>query len=280
MILFLAAVVVGLSGVVLLFGKAPEQSLGFAEDIDGPQTRRERRRRADAKTRLALEVLGKSEEEFQAEQLLYTLVLGVCGALPAAGATVGAFPINPLIVVPCIPLAALSGWFLSAASVRSEAEKLHTEFLFAFGGYLTFVVMLLSGGMQQEPALKAAANLGGGRHYATIRRVLGQIESEGAPIWHMFSRLAALHPTRALDEISTSARLTQQRGASLVDALMVKSEILRDEQRLAIRRAAERASAAMQLPALVFVFGPIAFVMIGVMRQLNSSFSGFSGAGG
>ena len=150
---------------------------------------------------------------------------------------------------------------------------MHTEFSFAFGGYLTFVTMLLAGGLQQEPALRKAASLGGGRHYATIRRAIGQVEADGVPIWHVFSRLAAAHPTRAVEETMASARLSQSRGASLTDALIVKADILRDEQRLTILRAAERASTSMQLPGLVFVFGPIGFVLVGVMRQMNNAFN-------
>lgn len=270
MIPFILLVLIAAVGILLVAWKPRQQDLGLGDETPS-QARRRQRRRADGQTQINLEVLGKSEEEFQAERLLWTLLLGGVGVLPAVLSTFEILPVPIVFTLPAIPLGALLGWWLPKASVTTEAEKEHTEFTFAFGGYLTFVTMLLAGGMQQEPALRRAAEQGGGKHFATIRRTITQIESERQPIWHMFVRLAILHPTRTLDEIATSARMSQGRGADMADALTVKAEILRDEQRLFIRRAAEKASAAMQLPGLVFVFGPIGFTVVGVLRQMSSA---------
>ncbi len=247
-------------------------SLGTADHFGA--TSGASKRTPNDQQRKAMLIVGKTAEQVERERWTFAAVFLLGGVLLTALAGIGLVPLPPTLWLILAVGFGVFGWFLPGMSLNSEAAKQKKEFGHAFGGYLTFVALLLAGGHNIDSALATAARMGGGRHFAAIRRAADDTEAAGLPAYQLFGRLAELYDITTVTEMASAVRLAVQQGTGLADAVGVRAEATRRVQRLEVRRAAERASTAMQLPALVFVFAPMGFVMVGVMRNLYAALSG------
>ena len=217
-----------------------------------------------------LDTLGMDWGDLETMRWQRGLMFGGMGAvlglvLLVAGVT-GAWLIALLGV-----LMATLGWWIPSMTVPDDAVKESDAFGYSFGGWLTLISMLVAGGVDINQAIRKAAEMGGGRHYETIRNKIKDTEIQGLSIWHVFRLLYAKHPIRQVEEVMIAVKLASVRGSSISDCILSQSDSLRLEQRLKKKQYAEKSTSKMQFPELIVVFITMGITLFGIIRSVSMS---------
>lgn len=227
-------------------------------------------REMPAQQRAALELVDRSPERHALDKVAATLA-GLLGtALLGIGLTAAGVNVSPMFVLVLAAGAATAGWVFPDLALRDQAEGRRRAFRHAMSAYLDLVNILLAGGAGIETALYAAAHVGEGWGFDTLRHALNRARLTGQSPWETFASLGARLGVTELTELAASVSLAGSHGARIRASLAAKADAVRGHQVAETEAAAESATERMTIPVAVMLAGFLVFIAYPALLEVTS----------
>lgn len=227
-------------------------------------------RELPAQQRAALELVGRSPERHALDKVVATLAGLICPLFIGIGLTAAGLSAPPAFVLVLSAGAAVAGWMYPDLALRDQAQERRRAFRHAMSAYLDLVNILLAGGAGIETALYAAAHVGEGWGFETIRHALNRARLTGESPWEAFAQLGATLGITELSELAASVSLAGSHGARIRASLAAKADSVRAHQVAETEAAAESATERMTIPVAVMLAGFLVFIAYPALMEVTS----------
>jgi tight adherence protein C len=207
-----------------------------------------------------LAIVGRPFDVHVGQKILWALLAGLAVPITVALASLNGMHISLVLPAWVSVLAAIGGFILPDTSVAQMAAIRRREFRQCLGAYIDLVVMLLAANEGVIGALEHGANAGDAWPFAELRRVLAEARLTAATPWQAMRELGERFGVDELIELSSSAQLAGNEGASVRQSLVAKARTLRDRALSGEEAEAEQASTRMVFPLLLLVLSFVVFV--------------------
>jgi tight adherence protein C len=207
-----------------------------------------------------LAIVGRPFDVHVGQKVLWALLGGLAVPITVALASLNDVHISLVLPLWVSLLGAVGGFILPDTSVAQMAAIRRREFRQSLGAYIDLVVMLLAANEGVIGALEHGANAGDAWPFAELRRVLAEARLTAATPWQAMRELGERFGVDELIELSSSAQLAGNEGASVRQSLVAKARTLRDRALSAEEAQAEQASTRMVFPLLLLVLSFVVFV--------------------
>ncbi len=218
-----------------------------------------------------LAVLDRTIEQYAVQRLLLVTSLAVM-AVSFAGVTsaVGALQWNPLGVLTFAGLAAGFGFVMARLAVASQAAERRRAFAVELTQYLDVVVLQVAASSGIDEALRRAAAGSTSPGITQIRRALDRARTRNEAAWDSLHALAERIRVPELDELVSTVRLGDDRGARIKATLAAKADALRATQNADELARNEQASERMGIPVVAMFFGFLLLTIAPLLSQLSA----------
>jgi tight adherence protein C len=218
-----------------------------------------------------LAVLDRTPEEYAAQRL--TLVAGLA-FIPVVFAFItgvgGVFTWTPIGVVVVSVVGAGFGFAMSRAVLTSQAAARRQAFAAELSQFLDVVALQIAGSSGIDEALRRAANSASSPGIVQIRRAMDRSRLRNEEPWDALEDLAERIRVPELDELVSTVRLGEDRGARIKNTLMAKADSLRATLTSEELSQSEKASERMGVPVVFMFFGFLLLTIAPLMSQLGS----------
>ena len=216
-----------------------------------------------------LAVLDRTLETYATNRLV--LVTGLA-AMPVAFALLtgasGALQWSPVAVAVIAVVGAGFGLVMSRAVVTSQAAERRRAFAIELSQFLDVVALQVAGASGIDDALRRAAAGSASPGIIQIRRALDRARVRNESPWDSLEDLAERTRVPELDELVSTVRLGDDRGARIRATLIAKADSLRATQTADELARSEKASERMGIPVVAMFFGFLALMLAPLMAQL------------
>jgi tight adherence protein C len=218
-----------------------------------------------------LAVLDKTRDEYATSRL--TLVAGLA-LMPVIFAflttATGVMLWSPFAVLVMAFVGAVFGFLMARAVLSSQATERRRAFVMELSQYLDVVALQVAGSAGIDDALRRGASGATSPGIIQIRRALDRSRMRNVSPWDSLEALAEQIRVPDLDELVSTVRLGDDRGAPIKTSLMAKADSLRDSQSAADLGRAEKASDRMGIPVAAMFFGLLMLLMAPLLSQLGN----------
>ena len=216
-----------------------------------------------------LAVLDRSLETYATNRLV--LVAGLA-AMPVvfalATSAAGALAWSPVSVAVVAVVGAGFGLVMSRAVITSQAAERRRGFAIELSQFLDIVALQVAGASGIDDALRRAAAGSVSPGIAQIRRALDRARTRNESPWDSLEALAERTRVPELDELVSTVRLGDDRGARIRATLVAKADSLRATQSADELARSEKASERMGIPVVAMFFGFLTLMLAPLMAQL------------
>ena len=190
-------------------------------------------------------------------------------ALPAvAGA---ALPWWAAVVAP-FAVAALTGWYQYSAIVATITRR-HREFRAGVAAYIALVSVCLTTRRSATEAVTYAADVGTGRAFETIAAAVHAAPQMGLQTWEALDAVGAEYGARELEDLATSIANVATIGVGVESTVVAVAARMRQVGLDDMQRQADRQTATMFGPTMLFVVGTVAFLAYPLAQRVLDAFS-------
>ena len=218
-----------------------------------------------------LAVLDRSIDEYLTNRVVLIAGLAV---MPLCFAVVtglgGGLQWSPGAVAVLCCVGAIFGAVMSRATLSSQAAQRRRGFVAELSQYLDVVALQVAGSSGIDDALRRAAVGSDSPGISQIRRALDRARARNESPWDCLGALAEQIRVPELDELISTVRLGDDRGARIRQTLTAKADSLRATQDAEALSRSERASERMGIPVVAMFFGFLALMIAPLMSQLAS----------
>lgn len=217
-----------------------------------------------------LAVLDRSIDTYATNRMLLVSGLAVMPVLFAlATASVGALHWTPAALVVIALAGGCFGLVMSRAIVTSQAAERRRAFAIELSQYLDIVALQVAGAAGIDDALRRAAAGSRSPGIVQIRRALDQARTRNESPWDCLEALAERIRVPELDELVSTVRLGDDRGARIRATLSAKADSLRATQNANELMRSEKASERMGIPVVAMFFGFLVLMIAPLLAQLT-----------
>jgi tight adherence protein C len=250
-------------------GRPPQPKRGFRDQLLGAMSADVTSSGSSVNADLA--VLDKTRDEYATERLV--LVAGltfmpVVFALFTAATSMLSW--SPLSVVVIAVLGGVFGFLMARAVLSSQATERRRAFAVELSQFLDVVALQVAGSAGIDDALRRGAAGATSPGIVQIRRALDRARMRNESPWDSLGALAERIRVPELDELVSTVRLGDDRGARIKSSLMAKADSLRATQSADDLERAEKASERMGIPVTVMFFGFLMLLIAPLLSQLGN----------
>jgi tight adherence protein C len=250
-------------------GRPPQPKRGFRDQLLGAMS-------ADvalvgSSVNADLAVLDKTRDQYATSRL--TLVAGLA-LMPVVFAffttATGVMSWSPFAVLVMAVLGAVFGFLMARAVLSSQAAERRRAFAVELSQYLDVVALQVAGSAGIDDALRRGAAGATSPGIIQIRRALDRARMRNDSPWDSLGALAERIRVPELDELVSTVRLGDDRGARIKSSLMAKADSLRASQSADDLERAEKASERMGIPVTAMFFGFLMLLIAPLLSQLGN----------
>ncbi len=218
-----------------------------------------------------LAVLNKTRDEFATERLTLVAGLSVMPVLFALGTSAaGMLSWSPIAVIVVGLVGAVTGFVMGRSVLSSQAAERRRAFAIELSQYLDVVALQVAGSAGIDDALRRGASGATSPGVTQIRRALDRARVRNESPWDSLEELAERIRVPELDELVSTVRLGDDRGARIKTSLMAKADALRASQTAHELERSEKASERMGIPVTAMFFGFLMLLIAPLISQLGS----------
>ncbi len=218
-----------------------------------------------------LAVLDKTREEYATSRLILVAGLTLMPVMFALfTSATGVLSWSPFAVLVVGVLGAVFGFLMARAVLASQAAERRRAFAVELSQYLDVVALQVAGSAGIDDALQRGAAGASSPGLRQIRQALDRARVRNESPWDSLENLAERIRVPELDELVSTVRLGDDRGARIKTSLMAKADSLRASQTAHDLERAEKASERMGIPVTAMFFGFLLLLLAPLVSQLGS----------
>ena len=202
-----------------------------------------------------------------------TLVGFVAGVIATvfpvvAGASI---PVWMLVAAPFV-IAVGTGWYQYATIVASLANR-YADFRAGIAAYISLVSVCLTTRRSSTEAVTYAADVGSGRAFDVIAASVHAAPMMGLQAWEALDAVGATYGARELEDLATSIANVATVGVGVESTVVAVAARMRQVGLDDMQRHADRQTASMFGPTMLFVLGTIAFLAYPLAQRVLDAFT-------
>jgi hypothetical protein len=209
-----------------------------------------------------------------ATRVVTATVVGFVAALVAIGLPVAVGAQIPWWLTALAPfaVAALSGWY-QYSSICSTLARRYSEFRAGVAAYIALVSVCLTTRRSATEAVHYAADVGTGRAFETIAAAVHAAPQMGLQAWEALDTVGAAYGARELEDLATSIANVTTVGVGVESTVVAVAARMRQVGLDDMQRHADRQTAAMFGPTMLFVLGTVAFLAYPLTQRVLDAFT-------
>jgi hypothetical protein len=177
-----------------------------------------------------------------------------------------------LTVVAPFVVAGLSGWYQYTA-VTSTLARSYGEFRAGVAAYIALVSVCLTTRRSATEAVHYAAEVGTGKAFEAIAAAVRAAPQMGLQAWEALDAVGAEYGARELEDLATSIANVATVGVGVESTVVAVAARMRQVGLDEMQRQADRQTAAMFGPTLLFVVGTVAFLAYPLAQRVLDAFT-------
>lgn len=250
-------------------GRAPQRKRGFKDQLLSAMSIDVAS--AGSSVNADLAALDKTRDQYAMSRLTLVGGLSVMPVVFALFTTAtGLMSWTPIAVVVIAIVGASFGFMMARAVLASQAAERRRAFAVELSQYLDVVALQVAGSAGIDDALRRGAAGATSPGLLQIRRALDRARMRNESPWDCLESLAERIRVPELDELVSTVRLGDDRGARIKTSLMAKADSLRASQTADDLERAEKASERMGIPVTAMFFGFLMLLLAPLVSQLSS----------
>ena len=208
-----------------------------------------------------------------ATRILTAALVGLFTSLIAAGVAVQAAAGLPwwLVAVGPLAVAAFAGWYQYTTIVATLARR-YSEFRAGVAAYIALVSVCLTTRRSATEAVTYAADVGSGPAFTAIAASVHAAPQMGLQAWEALDAIGVEYGTRELDDLATSIANVASIGVGVETTVVAVASRMRQVGLDEMQRHADRQTATMFGPTMLFVVGTIAFLAYPLSQRVLDAF--------
>ena len=190
-------------------------------------------------------------------------------ALPVvAGAQV---PVWMLLAAPFV-IAFATGWYQYATIAASLANR-YADFRAGIAAYIALVSVCLTTRRSATEAVTYAADVGAGRAFDVIAASVHAAPMMGLQAWEALDAVGSTYGARELEDLATSIANVASIGVGVESTVVAVAARMRQVGLDDMQRQADRQTASMFAPTMLFVLGTVAFLAYPLAQRVLDAFT-------
>ena len=177
-----------------------------------------------------------------------------------------------LAVVAPFAVAALAGWYQFTAIMATLARR-YSDFRAGVAAYVALVSVCLTTRRSAAEAVTYAADIGTGTAFAAIAGAVHAAPQMGLQAWEALDGVGAAYGARELEDLATSIANVASVGVGVESTVAAVAARMRQVGLDDMQRQADRQTAAMFGPTILFVFGTVAFLAYPLAQRVLDAFT-------
>jgi hypothetical protein len=209
-----------------------------------------------------------------ATRVISATVVGFIAALVALIFPVAVGAATPwwLMVVAPFAVAALTGWYQYQA-IFTALDRRYSEFRAGVAAYIALVSVCLTTRRSATEAVTYAADVGSGRAFDTISAAVHAAPQMGLQAWEALDAVGTTYGARELEDLATSIGNVATVGVGVESTVVAVGARMRQVGLDDMQRQADRQTAAMFGPTMLFVLGTVAFLAYPLTQRVLDAFT-------
>ena len=209
-----------------------------------------------------------------ATRVITASVVGFIATIAALGMPLllgAAVPWWAAVVAP-FAVAALTGWYQYAAILTTISRR-YGEFRAGVAAYIALVSVCLTTRRSAAEAVTYAADIGTGRAFEAIAAAVHAAPQMGLQAWEALDAVGAEYGARELEDLASSIANVSSIGVGVESTVVAVAARMRQVGLDDMQRQADRQTATMFGPTMLFVLGTIAFLAYPLAQRVLDAFS-------
>ena len=169
-------------------------------------------------------------------------------------------------------VAALTGWYQYAAILTTISRR-YGEFRAGVAAYIALVSVCLTTRRSAAEAVTYAADIGTGRAFEAIAAAVHAAPQMGLQAWEALDAVGAEYGARELEDLASSIANVSSIGVGVESTVVAVAARMRQVGLDDMQRQADRQTATMFGPTMLFVLGTIAFLAYPLAQRVLDAFS-------
>ena len=186
---------------------------------------------------------------------------------PRLGLPTFAAPITVIVV------AIAAGWY-RFAEIISAAERQHRQFRSAATAYVSLVSVCMTTQRTAAESIAYAAQVGEGQAFETIHGAVTAAPQMGIAVWEAVEAVGVEYGCRELEDLASSVAHVSGVGVGADSTVRSIATRMRQVALDDMQTVADRQTAAMQGPTMLFVVGAILFLAYPLVLRILDALAG------
>ena len=184
-----------------------------------------------------------------------------------AGAT---FPVWLLLAAPFV-IAFATGWY-QFATISASLTNRYADFRAGIAAYIALVSVCLTTRRSATEAVTYAADVGSGRAFDVIAASVHAAPMMGLQAWEALDAVGSTYGARELEDLATSIANVASIGVGVESTVVAVAARMRQVGLDDMQRQADRQTASMFAPTMLFVLGTVAFLAYPLAQRVLDAF--------
>ena len=209
-----------------------------------------------------------------ATRVITATLVGFVASIVALGLPVAAGAEIPWWAAVAAPfaVAALTGWYQYAAILAAISRR-YAEFRAGVAAYIALVSVCLTTRRSAAEAVTYAADIGSGRAFEAIAAAVHAAPQMGLQSWEALDAVGAEYGARELEDLASSIANVSSIGVGVESTVVAVAARMRQVGLDDMQRQADRQTATMFGPTMLFVLGTVAFLAYPLAQRVLDAFS-------
>ena len=185
-----------------------------------------------------------------------------------AGASI---PVWLLLAAPFL-IAFAAGWY-QYATIAASLTNRYADFRAGIAAYISLVSVCLTTRRSATEAVTYAADVGTGRAFEVIAASVHAAPMMGLQAWEALDAVGSTYGAREIEDLATSIANVASIGVGVESTVVAVAARMRQVGLDDMQRQADRQTASMFAPTMLFVLGTVAFLAYPLSQRVLDAFT-------
>lgn len=177
-----------------------------------------------------------------------------------------------LIVAAPFAVGGLAGWY-QFSTIMSTLKRRYSDFRAGVAAYIQLVSVCLTTRRSSSEAVTYAADIGAGRAFETISAAVHAAPQMGLQTWEALDAVGSEYGSTELEDLASSIANVSHIGVGVESTVLAGAARMRQIGLDDMQRQADRQTAAMFGPTMLFVVGTVMFLAYPLAIRVLDAFS-------
>jgi hypothetical protein len=183
----------------------------------------------------------------------------------------GSIPVWMLVSAPFV-IALATGWY-QYATIAASLTNRYSDFRAGIAAYISLVSVCLTTRRSSTEAVTYAADVGSGRAFEVIAASVHAAPMMGLQAWEALDAVGSTYGARELEDLATSIGNVASIGVGVESTVVAVAARMRQVGLDDMQRQADRQTASMFAPTMLFVLGTVAFLAYPLAQRVLDAFA-------